>query len=170
MLAHFMMAQGSLRLSYFVSFFIFFLGFPGGSYGKESACSVGDLDSIPGLGRHPGEWKPYPLQYCGLKNSTDWIGHGVPKSRTQLSDKHFPFCLFLLLRLDAFNSLVFLFTDLLFAFWLLRLAFNPFAAAAKPFQSCPTRNPKDSSPPGSPVPGILQARTLEWVAISFSNA
>ena len=61
-------------------------------------------------------------------------------------------------------------SDLLFAFWLLRLAFNPFAAAAKPFQSCPTRNPKDSSPPGSPVPGILQARTLEWVAISFSNA
>ena len=44
-------------------------------------------------------------------------------------------------------------------------------AAAKPLQSCPTLcNPIDSSPPGSPVPGILQARTLEWVAISFSNA
>ena len=45
------------------------------------------------------------------------------------------------------------------------------AAAAKSLQSCPTLcDPVDSSPPGSPVPGILQARTLEWVAISFSNA
>ena len=45
------------------------------------------------------------------------------------------------------------------------------AAAAKSRQSCPTLcNPIDGSPPGSPVPGILQARTLEWVAISFSNA
>ena len=45
------------------------------------------------------------------------------------------------------------------------------AAAAKSLQSCPTLcNPIDSSPPGSPVPGILQARTLEWVAVSFSNA
>ena len=45
------------------------------------------------------------------------------------------------------------------------------AAAAKSLQSCPTLcDPRDGSPPGSPVPGILQARTLEWVAISFSNA
>jgi len=45
------------------------------------------------------------------------------------------------------------------------------AAAAKLLQSCPTLcDPIDSSPPGSPVPGILQARILEWVAISFSNA
>ena len=45
------------------------------------------------------------------------------------------------------------------------------AAAAKSLQSCPTlRDPIDSSPPGSPVPGILQPRTLEWVAISFSKA
>ena len=44
------------------------------------------------------------------------------------------------------------------------------AAAAKSLQSCPALcNPIDGSPPGSPVPGILQARTLEWVAISFSN-
>jgi len=44
------------------------------------------------------------------------------------------------------------------------------AAAAKSLQSCPTLcNPVDSSPPGSPIPGILQARTLEWVAISFSR-
>ena len=45
------------------------------------------------------------------------------------------------------------------------------AAAAKSLQSCPTLcDPIDSSPPGSPIPGILQARTLEWVVISFSNA
>ena len=45
------------------------------------------------------------------------------------------------------------------------------AAAAKSLQSCPTLcDPIDVSPPGSPVPGILHARTLEWVAISFSNA
>ena len=45
------------------------------------------------------------------------------------------------------------------------------AAATKSLQSCPTLcNPIDGSPPGSPVPGILQARTLEWVAVSFSNA
>ena len=44
-------------------------------------------------------------------------------------------------------------------------------AAAKSLQSCPTLcNPINSSPPGSPIPGILQARTLEWVAISFPNA
>ena len=47
----------------------------------------------------------------------------------------------------------------------------PKSAAAKSLQSCPTlRDPIDGSPPGSPVPGILQARTLEWVAISFSNS
>jgi len=45
------------------------------------------------------------------------------------------------------------------------------AAAAKSLQSCPNLcDPIDGTPPGSPVPGILQARTLEWVAISFSNA
>ena len=45
------------------------------------------------------------------------------------------------------------------------------AAAAKSLQLCPTLgDPIDGGPPGSPVPGILQARTLEWVAISFSNA
>ena len=48
---------------------------------------------------------------------------------------------------------------------------NMHAAAAKSLQSCPTLcDPIDGSPPGFPVPGILQARTLEWVAISFSNA
>ena len=49
--------------------------------------------------------------------------------------------------------------------------YNHSAAAARSLQSCPTLcDPIDGSPPGSPVPGILQVRTLEWVAISFSNA
>ena len=66
-----------------------FLGFPGGSAGKESACHVEDLSSITGLGRSPGEGKGYLLQYSGLENSMDCIVHGVTKSWTQLSDFHF---------------------------------------------------------------------------------
>ena len=64
------------------------LGFPDGLADKESACNEGDLGSIPGLGRSPGEGKGYPLQYSGLENSMDYIAHGVKKSRTRLSDFH----------------------------------------------------------------------------------
>ena len=56
------------------------LGFPGGSAGKESACSEGDLGSIPGLGRYHAEGKGCPLQYSGLENSVDCLVHGVAKS------------------------------------------------------------------------------------------
>ena len=59
-----------------------FLDFPCGLAGKESTCNVGDLGSIPGLGRSPGEGKSYPLQYSGLENSMNYIVHGVTKSRT----------------------------------------------------------------------------------------
>ena len=48
-----------------------FMGFPGGSAGKESSCNAGDLGSIPGWARSPGERKGYPLRYSGLENSTD---------------------------------------------------------------------------------------------------
>ena len=65
--------------------------FPGGSVGRESTCNVGDLGSIPGLGRSPGEGNGYPLQYSGLENSIDYTAHGVAKSRTQLSNFHFHF-------------------------------------------------------------------------------
>jgi len=61
---------------------------PCGSAGKESACNVGDLSSIPELGRSPGEGKGYPLQYSGLENSTDCTVHGIVESDT-LSDFHF---------------------------------------------------------------------------------
>ena len=60
--------------------------FPCDSAGKESACNAGDLGSIPGSGRSPGEGKVYPLQYSGLENSMDCIVHRVAKSQTQLSD------------------------------------------------------------------------------------
>ena len=68
-----------------------FLGFPGGSDGKESTCDVGGLGSIPGLGRSPGEGNGTPLQYSCLENPMDrgawWATvYGVTKSQTQLSD------------------------------------------------------------------------------------
>ena len=58
------------------------IGFPCSSAGKESACNVKDLGSIPRSGRSPGE-------YSGLENSMDCIVHGVTKSQTRLSDFHF---------------------------------------------------------------------------------
>ena len=63
-----------------------FLGFPCGSAGKESACNAGDLGSITGLGRSPGEQKAFALQYSGLENYMDCIIHGVAKIETRLSD------------------------------------------------------------------------------------
>ena len=66
-------------------------GFLCGSAGKESACNVGDLGSIPGLRRSPGEGKGSPHQYSGLENSMDYTAHGVAKNWTGLSDFPFPF-------------------------------------------------------------------------------
>ena len=70
---------------------LLWLGFPGGSEGKASACIMGDPGSIPGLGRYPGEGKGNPLQYAWLENPMDrgawWATiHGVAKSWTQLSN------------------------------------------------------------------------------------
>ena len=74
------------------------MGFPCGSAGKESTCSVGDLDLIPGLGRSPGEGKGYPLQYswaslmaqlvkihvqCGRPGFDPWVGK-IPRRRERL--------------------------------------------------------------------------------------
>ena len=66
------------------------MGFLCGSTSKESACNMGDLGSIPGLGRSPGEGKSYRLQYSGLENSMDWrIPSDSSKSQTQLSNFDF---------------------------------------------------------------------------------
>ena len=80
----------SFKPAFSLSSFTF--GFRGSSAGKESSCKVGDLGSIPGLGKSPGEGKGYPLQYSGLENSMDCIVHGVSKSRTELSGFHFHLC------------------------------------------------------------------------------
>ena len=79
------------RKSKKVRIYVYVLGFPGGSDGKESACSAADLGSIPGLGRSPEEGNGNPLQYSCLENSMDggawWATvHGVIKSWTRLSN------------------------------------------------------------------------------------
>ena len=68
-------------------------GFPGGSAGKESTCNAGDLGTVPGLGRSPGDRKGYSLQHSGLERIGAWWAtvHGITKRRTQPSDVHLPF-------------------------------------------------------------------------------
>ena len=68
------------------------MGFPDGSDGKDSACNVGDLGSVPGLGRSPGEGNGYPLQYSCLENPMDrgvwWAtAHGVERITYDLVTK-----------------------------------------------------------------------------------
>ena len=161
-------------------------GFPGGSDGKESACNAGD----PGWKRPwcwerlkaGGEgdargwdgWMASSIQWTwvGANSERRWrtgksgmlqsmgsqrVGHDwVTKQKQRQSPQKTP-VFFLLIRIFKINSLGF------FQIYT--------AAAAKSLQSCPTLcGPIDSSPPGSSIPGILQARTLDWVAISFSNA
>ena len=69
----------------------FSCGFPCGSAGKDTACNVGHLGSIPGLGRSLGKGKGYPLQYSGLENPRNSIVYGVAKSQRQLIDFQFHF-------------------------------------------------------------------------------
>ena len=71
----------------FSTFLLGPLGFPCGSAGKVAACNVGDLGSVPGLGRSPGEGKGCPLQYSGLENSMTCIVHGVAKSRLDTAER-----------------------------------------------------------------------------------
>ena len=105
-----------------------------GSTGQQSACILGDLALIPGLGRSPGAGKGYPLQYSSPENSMDCVVHGVTKSRTRPRDFHcHSVCMWYSLGHVRLCSSI------------------------------------DCSPPGSSVHGILQARILEWVAISFSR-
>ena len=95
--------SGSLFLSRLFS--VCFLGFPGGAEVKASACNVGDLGSIPGLGRSPGEGNGNPLQYSCLVNPMDggawWATvHGVTKSWTRLSN--FTYVTYLLMYSNKF--------------------------------------------------------------------
>ena len=84
------------KSSHLINTSFFSLGFPGGSEVKASACNVGDLGSIPWLGRSPGEGNGNPLQYSCLENPLDagvwWATvHGVTNSQTRLSDFTFTF-------------------------------------------------------------------------------
>ena len=83
---------------YFVTFSSFLWSFPGGSAGKDSACSAGDLGSIPVLGRSRGEGNGNPLQYSCLESLMKrgaWQAtvHGITKSQTRLSNFTFTFTL-----------------------------------------------------------------------------
>ena len=130
-----------------------------------------------------GEGNGNPLQCACLENPMDrgawWATvHGVVKNQTRLSNFAFTFT-----RTSSNLSLVPLSPVVppgalanrmqVMLCISLEMAVHTavYATTARSLQSCPTLcNPKDSSPPGSAVPGILQARTLEWVAIFFSNA
>ena len=81
-----------------------YMGFPCGSAGKESTCSVGDLGLIPGLGRSPGEGKVYSLQDSGLENSMDCIVYKAEKSQAQLSNLHSFIHVFTLLNQDFWSG------------------------------------------------------------------
>ena len=151
---------------------------------KNSACNVGDLGSIPGLGRSPGERQGYPLQYSGLENSVGYIVHGVAKSRTQLSDFHsHPWVSMTnkrLLELEerqqrrspaiGCHSVAEHWPRKLCLFPVAPGAWNTvthilFARKVKVVQSRPRLtlcNPMDYT-----FHGILQARILEWVAFPF---
>ena len=126
------------------------------------------MGSIPGSGRSPGKGNDNPLQYSGLENPMDrgawWATfHGVAKSQTrrkQLSmHVHMYMCIHTHIYINTHK-------------YTYKLPIQAAAAtAAKSLQSCSTLcDPIDCSPPGSAIPRILQARTLEWVAISFSNS
>ena len=163
------------------------MGFLCGSAGKESACNAGNLSSIPGLGRSPGEGKSthssilaWRITWTVQSTGAQRVGHegttltftfkcrihrwhsgkeSAWKCRRHKRPQFDSWVGKILWRRDRLPTPVF-------------LGFPcGSAVAAKSHQSCPTLcDPIDGSPPGSPVPGILQARTLEWVAISFSNA
>ena len=82
----------TIHLFYLTNPYSRYMGFPGGSDGKESTCNAGDLGSIPGLRRSPGGGHGNPLQYSCLENPMDraawWATvHAVTKSQTQLSDE-----------------------------------------------------------------------------------
>ena len=125
--------------------------------GKESACTAGAAGSIPGSGRSPGGANGSSFRYSCLGNPMDrgayWATvHGVQNSRTPQSDWSHT-------HTHTHTQ------DIYYIKAHLLLLLSCFSRVR------PTLcDPIDGSPPGSPVPGILQARTLEWVAISFSSA
>ena len=117
------------------------LGFPGGSEGKASACDAQDrFDPWVGKITWRRKWQSTPVFLPGESHGQRNLEGYSPQGRKELDTTE-------------------------------QLHYTAAAAAAKSLQSCPNLcDPTDGSPPGSPVPRIIQARTLEWVAISFSSA
>ena len=139
-------------------------GFPGGSAGEESTCNVGDLGSVPELGKSPGEGKGYPLQYSDLENSME-------KSMGSQRVRHY-WATFTSPVITWASPYSWLDGDSLRAGALSELTGERRVSPGKGgggglvAKSCPDScDPVACSPPGSSVRGILQARTLEWVAI-----
>ena len=133
--------------------------------GGESACKAGDSGSIAGLGRSPREGNGNPLQYSCLENPRHrgvWWATYTPCGREEFDTTE---CVCAYTHTHTHPKC----TSILVTKYIFLIGHN--ITAAKSLQSCPTLcDPIDGSPPGSPVLGILQARTLEWVAIAFSNA
>ena len=100
----------------------FFLGFPGGSAGKDSAWHEGDLGLMSGLGRSLGEGNSCILQYSGLENSMDCVVCGIIKSWTRLSDFHFHGLYFVYFLSNLYYNNYFLL--LLLVFLLFLICFN----------------------------------------------
>ena len=155
-------------------------GFPDGASGKESACQCRRPERCgfdPWIAKIPWrrKWQPTPEFLPGQFHGQRCLVGYSPKSQTWLiicAQVHtFP-SKFFVLQLDH--------QSLFYSLISLKFVINPYFkklyilsqhATAKSLQSCPTLyDPIDGSPPGSTIPGILQARTLGWVAISFSNA
>ena len=160
------------------------------SVSKASACSPGDLGSIPGSGSSPGEGNGNPLHYSCLENPMNrgvWqaIIYGIARVGYDLALSPSEFCfLTCAVNLSYFSihipmysrqscRLPFIpktFISLQPQILPWTLATSAAAAAAKLLQLCLTLcSPIDGSPPGSNIHGILQARTLGWVAISLSS-
>ena len=123
---------------------------PDSSVGKESAYNSGDLASIPGSGRSPGEWKGYPLQYSGLENSTDSESMGSQRVRHDWSNLPSSYT-----------------RDIQYRFCCSIILFMCVCTCAIMSNSSVT--PMDCGLPGSSVHGILQARILEWVTFPSSS-
>ena len=147
---------------------------------KKKKRNVRNMGSIPELGRFLGG---SPLQYSYLEDPMDrgawWaMVHRVTKSWTQLKQLsiHAHTIVYFYQLLLVCKSCLLCQVIGLIRWWphakhILRTIYAAAATAAKSLQSCPTLcDPIEGSPPGPAIPGILQARTLEWVAISFSNA
>ena len=106
------------------------------------------------------------MQLFSLQIVSKWPHHSLLQKLIWFNSSLFPKWFTYILGYDSFSESV----QSLFNYLVNNICLVAAAAAAKSLQSCPTLcNPIDGSPPGSPIPGILQARTLEWVAISLSS-